>query len=185
MRVFGFLGWYVKEEGMDTGTRYFLLELSQHTPGLHNLSTTPYLVFAALVFAALIVWSWRTCCKSISPRPASAQTRLFGLPPDADFLVPAFAFALALMLLFSPHYPWYVAWLVPFLALVPSLTAFAYVCGLFYMCTTALAVGTGAPQFLLNKILYGGVLIAFVLDFLIRRWPLHRPYFKHIREGQP
>jgi alpha-1,6-mannosyltransferase len=177
IRVFGFLGSYVQEEGMDTGTRYFLLELAQHVSGLHRLSTTPYVVFITLIFAALIVWCWRTCCSTESPRAGSAQTRLFGLPADADFLLPAFALALALMLLFSPHYPWYVAWLVPFFALVPDLTIFAYICGIFYMCTTALAVGTGPSQFLLNKILYGGVLVAFLLDLALRRRPSHRPYF--------
>jgi hypothetical protein len=89
------------------------------------------------------------------------------------------------MLLFSPHYPWYVAWLVPFFTLVPDLTVFAYICGLFYMCTTALAVGTGPSQFLLNKILYGGVLIAFLLDLFLRRWPFYRPYFTLApRDGQ-
>ncbi len=182
IRVFGFLGSYVQEEGMDSGARYFLLELAQHTPGLHQLSTVPYLVFAALIFAALVAWCWRTCCRPQPVRTDSAQIRRFGLPADAGFLVPAFALALALMLLFSPHYPWYVAWLVPFLTLVPDLTVFAYVCGLFYMCTTALAVGAGPQQYLLNKILYSGVLTAFLLDVLLRRWPIHRPYFRLVQE---
>lgn len=173
--VFGFLGSYVQEEGMDTGTRYFLLELTQHVPGLHNLSSKPYLAFAALVFAALMIWCWRTCCSPVWPKTESGQTRRFGLPADADFLVPAFALALVLMLLFSPHYPWYVAWLVPFFVLVPDIAVFAYICGLFYLCTTAIAVGTGPLQFLLNKMLYGSVLLAFVLDIILRRWPILHP----------
>jgi alpha-1,6-mannosyltransferase len=172
MHVFGFLGSYVQEEGMDTGTRYFLLELAQHAPGLHGISTGMYLAFAGLVFAVLTVWCWRTCCNPAWPRPGSAQTRLFGLPANASFLLPAFALALALMLLFSPHYPWYVAWLVPFLALVPDITVFAYVLGLFYLCTTAIAVGSGPLEFLLNKILYAGVAVAFVVDILLRRFQL-------------
>ena len=172
MRVFGFLGGYVQEEGMATGARYFLLEFAQrHAPGL-RLSTAAYLVFAAAVFGGLIFWCLRTCCDPGWPRAGSAQTRLFGLPAEADFVVPAFGLALALMLLFSPHYPWYVAWLVPFLTLVPDITVFAYVCGLFYLCTTALAVGYGPLQFLLNEILYGGVLVAFLVDLCLRRWRL-------------
>jgi hypothetical protein len=63
------------------------------------------------------------------PKVNSAQTRIFGLPTGADFVIPAFSLAIALMLLFSPHYPWYVAWLVPFFTIVPDLTAFAYICG--------------------------------------------------------
>jgi alpha-1,6-mannosyltransferase len=177
MRVFGFLGGYAREEGMDSGKRYFLLELMQQIPGLHSLTNALYLTFAAVVFAGLILWCWKTCC---NPRRSTAgdwQSSSFHLPADADFLVPAFALALALMLLFSPHYPWYIAWLIPFFALVPSLTAFTYICGLFYLCTTALAVGHGPPQFLLNKILYATVFIAFIIELVLRRWPIHGPIF--------
>ncbi|MDP9051323.1 MAG: DUF2029 domain-containing protein, partial [Acidobacteriota bacterium] len=164
IRVFGFLGGYVQEEGIDTGTRYFLLELTQHMRGFQSLSTKTFLVFCALVFAAITVWCWRTCCDPSWVSAGSRQTRLLALPANADFLVPATVLALALMLLFSPHYPWYVAWLVPFLTLVPDITVFTYVCSLFYLCTTAIAVGYGQQQFLLNEILYSVTLIACLLD---------------------
>jgi hypothetical protein len=177
--VFGFLGGYVQEEGMQTGARYFLLQFAQHVPGLHDFSTRRYLIFAAFVFGVLIGWCWRTCCNPAWAAAGSAQTRLFGLPPGAAFLVPAFALAVALMLLFSPHYPWYVAWLVVFLTLVPDITVFAYVCGLFYLCTTAIAVGYGPKQYLLNEMLYSTVLIAFLVDLALRRWPV----FRLAREG--
>ncbi len=170
MGVFGFLGGYVKEEGMETGTRYFLLEATQRLRGLHDISTDTYLVFVALVFAALLVWCWRTCCNPRKPSAAQGLAKTLGLPPDADFLVPACAIALALMLLFSPHYPWYVAWLIPFFALAPSLTVFTYTCGLFYLCTTALAVGSGPLQFRLNEHLYGAVVAAFVVELILRGW---------------
>lgn len=183
--VFSFFGGYVHEEGLQTGTRYFFLELVQHLPGLHGIGTKPYIIFVALVFFGLTEWCWRTCCRPIETADANWQSGAFGLPSDANFLVPAFVLAFALMLLFSPHYPWYIAWLIPFFVLVPDLTALAYICGFFYMCTTPLAEGTGAPQFLLNKILYGGVFLAFLVDCSLRRWPIHRPYFKLIPEGQP
>ncbi len=182
MKVFGFLGGYVHEEGIDTGTHFFLLELAQHMPGLHTVSTGSYLGFVALVFMALSLWCWRTCCKPTWPEADSAQTRIFKLPAGAGFMIPAFSLALALMLLFSPHYPWYIAWLVPFFTVLPDITAFAYICGLFYMCTTSLAVGSGPRQFLLNEILYGGVAFAFLLDILLRRWPMHRRFLRPLRE---
>ena len=182
MQVFGFLGGYVQEEGMETGTRYYVLELTQHLPGLHNLSTTPFLAFAALVIASLTLWCWRTCCNPSWPKANSAQTRLFHLPANAGFLLPAFSLAFVLMLLFSPHYPWYVAWLVFFLTLVPDITVVAYVCGLFYLCTTDLAVGSGPKQFELNSILYAGVFVVLLLDIALRRWPVHRPWFPLNRE---
>jgi alpha-1,6-mannosyltransferase len=173
MQVFGFLGGYVKEEGMGTGTRYFLLELAQRLPGLHTLPAGVFLVFCGLVFAALMLWAWNTCCRT----DAESGSEVFKLPAKADFLLPAFALSFALMVLFSPHYPWYVAWLVPFVVLVPNLTVFTYICSLFYLCTTAMAVGFGPLQYRLNEYLYGSVLAAFVVEIVLRRWPLHRAIF--------
>jgi hypothetical protein len=46
-----------------------------------------------------------------------------------------------------------------------------YVCGLFYMCTTALAVGTGPKQYHLNEILYSAVLIAAAVEVVLYRLP--------------
>ena len=144
---------------MATGTRYFPLDLVQHLPGLHGVSNAMYLVGVVAVFIGLMVWAWQTCC-----RPDSVQEA---------FLWPAFGFALALMLLFSPHYPWYVAWLVPLLVLRPNLTVMTYICGLFYLCTTALAVGYGPKQYLLNEILYGAVAIAFMIEMASRSMALN------------
>jgi len=152
--VFGFLGGYVQEEGMDSGTRYFPLAWVQHLPGLHGVSNDAYMAFAAAVFGGLAAWAWRTGCREDSSRDA--------------FLGPAFGLALALMLLFSPHYPWYVAWLLPFLVVLPSLTVMTYVGGLFYLCTTALAVGYGPKQYQLNEILYSAVGIALMIEVLGR-----------------
>ncbi len=153
--VFGFLNGYVEEEGIDKGTRFFPLEFAQHLPGLHALPNALYLAFAAAVLGALTLWSWRRAT------PADAA-------PGA-FLAPATGLALAMMLLFSPHYPWYVAWLIPFVVLLPSPTVITYTCGLFYLCTTALAVGSGPKQFHLNEILYSAVLIAFIIELALRR----------------
>lgn len=178
MRVFGFLGGYVQEEGMQTGERYFLLGMAHHLPGLHALPTPAYLIFCCCIFAGLFVWCWKTCCRTNHADAACVeQTRQFGLPPMARFILPAFVLAFVSMLLFSPHYPWYIAWLIPFFTLVPSLTVFVYIGGLFYLCTTALAVGQGPLQFLLNEILYGSVSITFLVEVVLRRWPVHRHLF--------
>ena len=161
--VFGFLGGYAKEEGMDSGARYFLLDLAQRVPGLHALPSAVFLVFAAGIFLALTVWSWRVA-----------------MPPDSRpgaFLPVALGFAVALMLLFSPHYPWYVAWLVPLLVLLPNLPVLTYTCGLFYLCYTELAVGYGPQQFKLNEILYSAIAIAALIEFGLRKWPRTRAWF--------
>jgi hypothetical protein len=161
-KVFGFLGGYVQEEGMQTGERYFLLEQAQHLPGLHALPTAAYLVFATLILGGLSIWALR-CSWSEDMRTNRA-----------GFLVPTTALAFALMLLFSPHYPWYVAWLAPLFALLPWLPLGAYLLGLFYLCTTALAVGSGPKQFLLNQILYGIVAVATLLHLALRRAAQYR-----------
>ena len=173
MGVFGFLGGYVQEEGMATGARYFLLELAQQIPGLHALPTAIFLAFAALVFAALSLWAWRTASPpAATARPTHRETEAEQLRPHgrAAFLPPALELAGALMLLFSPHYAWYVVWLLPFYTLMPNLPTLAYVMGFQYVYSTALGT-PGPPMFLGNKILYGGVAVAAVLMVLSRRVP--------------
>jgi alpha-1,6-mannosyltransferase len=163
MGVFGFFGGYVKEEGMETGQRFFLLEWLQHLPGFHDVPEKAFLVFAALVLGSLSVWAWQAASPYDSPR--------------AEFLRPAFALGAALMLLFSPHYPWYVAWLVPFFVLLPSLPAITYIGGLFYLCTTSLAVGSGPEQFKLNEILYTAIIVASIVEVVLRNVPQTRHWF--------
>lgn len=157
--VFGYLGGYAQEEGMTTGSRYFLLELAQQIPAFHSLPIGGYMVVAAVVFAALSISAWKTCCRSDSQ-------------PGA-FLSVAFVFAGALMVFFSPHYAWYIAWLVPFLALQPNLPIMVYLMGFFYLYTTELAE-PGPKMFLANEILYALLAFACCLHFALRRWPIHR-----------
>ncbi len=159
--VFGFLGGYVEEEGMASGSRYFLLDLAHHVPGLQGLPTGIFLAFAAATFAGISWWAWQTA----SPRPGltvrGPQSMAEQLRPNevAAFLPPAFALAGALMLLFSPHYAWYVIWLVPFFTVLPVLPGITYVIGFFYLYTTALAA-PGPKMFLANEILYGILVVA-------------------------
>jgi len=178
--VFGFLGGYVKEEGMATGARYFLLELSQRISGLHNLTPTAYFIFCAAVTAAIVWWCWKT---------ASQQRSLaldhFGPTGDPSFLPPAFALAAALMFLFSPHYAWYIIWLVPFFTLMPNLPILSYLLGFFYLYTTALAE-PGPKMFLANEILYAAVFAAFLIQLALNRWPIHRTLFvQHSTASEP
>jgi hypothetical protein len=108
----------------------------------------------AAVFAGLTVWAWRASA------PGAA---------DSEFLGPAFGLAVALMLLFSPHYAWYVIWLIPFFALQPDLTVLVYLMGFFYGYTTEWAV-PGPKMFVLNAWLYGATALAFLVWTAWRRW---------------
>ena len=152
MKVFGFAGGYASEEGMNSGSRYFLLDAARRLPGLGNLGIPAFLVLCVLVFAPLLVWCWRA-----NRRPGFA------------FLPPAAALAFALMLLFSPHYPWYVAWLVPFLVLMPELPGFVYTYSVFYWLTTRFAE-PGPKMFFANTWVYGATAVAFALWLAWRTW---------------
>ena len=165
--VFGFAAGYVQEEGLESGMRYFLLELARRLPKLHGVPVAGFVLFSAAVFGGLMLWAWRTCSDASDPPTA--------------FIGPAAGLAFALMLLFSPHYPWYVIWLIPFFALLPNPPMLAYLMGLFYGLTTALAV-PGPRMFLLNEYVYGGTAIGFCVWWLARRWPLHRPLM--VTEGE-
>ena len=185
--VFGFLGGYVAEEGMSNGTRYFLLEQAQHLPGLHALSPTMYTAFAGLVLAIISLWAIRSAWQTtpsfnIGEDLQDLKSQLQPHAPAA-FLPPAFAIAGALMLLFSPHYPWYIIWLLPFFTLLPNLPAFAYILGLFYLCTTALAVGSGPKQFLLNQILYSAVAIATIVSVFLKRTSAGAHLTSYLKSG--
>jgi hypothetical protein len=84
--------------------------------------------------------------------------------------------AAALMFLLSPHYAWYIIWLVPFFTLMPNLPILTYLLGFFYLYTTALAE-PGPKMFLANEILYAAVFAAFLLQIIFSRWPIHRTLF--------
>jgi alpha-1,6-mannosyltransferase len=174
--VFGFMGGYVHEEGIETGSRYFLLELPRHLPGLHHIPVLIYLLLSTVVFAALAYWSWQAANSKSTHGPASFWLRMFRLPENAAFLPGAMFLAFAMMLAFSPHYPWYLAWLIPFGVLLPNLPLFTYTLGLFYLSATSLGAGTIASQYRLNSILYALVVLAAILEWMVRagyqRWML-------------
>ncbi|HTW45969.1 MAG TPA: glycosyltransferase 87 family protein [Acidobacteriaceae bacterium] len=166
--VFGFLGGYVREEGIKTGTRFFLLDMVQRLPGLHHVPVSFYLVLAATAFVVLGIWSWKAGNSGSQGRLTAFWLRLFRLPEQAAFLPGALFLAFAMMLAFSPHYPWYLAWLIPFAALLPNLPVFTYTLGLFYLSTTSLGAGTMESQFRLNCVLYAAVLLACAFEGIIR-----------------
>lgn len=162
--VFGFLGGYAKEEGIDSGTRYFLLDYANRTHGLEWLTKTDYIAFCALVMGAICVWCWK--------RATDETVNVRGRLPA--FVRGAMMLAMALMLLFSPHYAWYIAWLVPLLALDLNWVTLVYVCVFFYGFTTRWAV-PGPKMFVLDTWIYFAVACAVVMQAVwtrarVARW---------------
>jgi hypothetical protein len=163
--VFGFLGGYAKEEGIDSGARYFLLDYANKTRELEWVTKADYTMFCVVVFAAIAVWAWR-----------NASSERLGI--DVKVQKPAFAraammFAMALMLLFSPHYPWYLAWLIPLMALDVNWITVTYVCAFFYGFTTRWA-DPGPKMLALNTWIYFAVACAVVLQIVWIRTGLMR-----------
>jgi alpha-1,6-mannosyltransferase len=103
--VLGFLPGYVREEGLQSGSGYFLWNLVKSmVPPLGALGVLPYLMLAAVIMAALALFILR--------RDGSADR----------FIADAMTLAVAAMVLLSPHYAWYFAWIVPFLCFAPRLS---------------------------------------------------------------
>ena len=137
LHVLGFLPEYAKEEGLDSGSRYFLLTLTRNSLHWQRLPTLAFHVFAALLLLALAWSAWLR-------NQAGSMTAL-----RYCFLI-----ATALMLLFSPHYPWYYLWLVPFLSVLPYVPMVYFVTACFYLYTTSLA-NPGPAMYYMFQWLYG------------------------------
>jgi alpha-1,6-mannosyltransferase len=120
--VLGFLPEYAKEEGLESGSRYFLLTLARHALHWDGLPTAVFYGFAALLLLGL------------------ASVAFFKGEGSALAAIGySFAIATALMLLFSPHYPWYYLWLLPFLCIIPNVPMLYFMTACFYLYTTQLA----------------------------------------------
>ncbi len=146
--VVGFLPTYAQEEGIDSGGRYFLLTLARRT--LHtSVPAFPYVVVCAAVLL---------CLSYVAFRRDSQQTA---------FIFWSLVIATAANLCFSPHYPWYLLWLLPALTIVPWLPALYLVVASTYLFATRLAM-PGEPMYHLNMWLYGGFLCMLGYDLCLR-----------------
>jgi alpha-1,6-mannosyltransferase len=144
--VLGFLPTYAEEEGMKSGARYFPLAfLERHF--LVPIPTPAYLAVCAVVLGALAWWAYQR-----------------GVVPEAC-ISSGLVLATALTLCFSPRYPWYFLWLLPFLTLWPWRPAFFLVLAPTYLLTTRLGV-PGEPMYQLNCMLYGGFALLLAYDWL-------------------
>ena len=135
----GFLPMYTEEEGLQSGDRFYLLNLLPS--GWMNAHRVPvyhtFVVLAAAGFALATAWAfWR---RDADDR--SAVRRM------------AFVAAMFLVVL-SPAIPWYATWLVPFLCFLPD------VWGLYWMAAAAPVLylnwfyGNADEVFLQNSFLY-------------------------------
>lgn len=149
-RVLGYLPGYTQEEGLQSGARFFLLQLARALFGEARVPHMAYIVFALLVLGAVAAWCLRT-------RESNGQ----------DYAQRAALLATAFTVLLSPHYSWYFVWLVPFLCFVPAkyLGALMYLTAASFM--LYLTWFGDAPAQMLRLNLYIYLPPALLLLFLI------------------
>lgn len=100
-RVVGYLPGYAEEEGLQSGARFFLLQLARAFPGGAHVPRAAYVVFAVLALGATAAWC-------VFARESN----------ERDYVWRAALLAVVFTVLLSPHYSWYFVWLVPFLCFV-------------------------------------------------------------------
>lgn len=139
-QVFGFLGGYAGEGGLDTGYG-FLIPAILIRLGLESSAMAIFLPCAAVLLGAL---AWRSVFRQ-SPQTADIRG--------------AFQIVLACTVLISPHHAWYFLWFVPFLCFIRSPAA-------LYLTLSAVALyRVGWPPSLLGAaFLYAPFFILLVLE---------------------
>ncbi|MDQ2662539.1 MAG: glycosyltransferase 87 family protein [Candidatus Eremiobacteraeota bacterium] len=116
-RVAGYLPGYAREEGIDSGERFYLLNIF-HT--ILHIDVPPLLYIAGSVLVLGLLWV-------AAVRTDSKQTHL-----REAFLL---TIATAVTVFLSPAYPWYFAWLVPLCVLFNSRAVLylTLVCPILYV----------------------------------------------------
>ena len=146
-KVFGFLGQYVTEERLDQGSGIFLWLL------LGSLVPLPANAFAYYFPAAAAIMIVLAFALVMRERRPAAD--LWG----------GMVLAVTFLLLFSPHYAWYFAWLVPFLCFYPSVAVLYLTCMANWH-----YIGHWPPQLSDGLLLYGVFFLILAAELLLRRY---------------
>ncbi|HEV2955016.1 MAG TPA: glycosyltransferase 87 family protein [Xanthobacteraceae bacterium] len=149
--VLGYLGGgYQDEQGYLTGSGFFLVSLLRHL-GLPAPGGVAFSAFAALVLIAIAV--------AIAFRKTNGAGPAIYLP-----------LATAAVLLVSPHYAWYFAWLLPLITRAPyaPLIYVTLASFIFYLPP----IMNFDDYFTAGLWLYGGAALLALADFAVRSRPL-------------
>ena len=117
--VLGFLPQYAKEEGLQSGERYYPLDLIDYILDwcgvVHDLPPAIFTSMALAGLGAIAIWAFYR-----QPPLGSKDTETPG-----QWIFSAFVLALTFSTLLSSYYPWYYSWLALFLCFVPNSAALA------------------------------------------------------------
>jgi len=133
--VFGFLPGYIQEEGLSSGEGIYLLSRIQSLAGEDETISAAYFAAALVVLLALAVWLFL--------RPAAENGWIRG----------GTALVVVFYVLVSPHYPWYFAWPLLLLTMVPY-APMLYLAAASFILYETLQGEDAALLFRLNSLLY-------------------------------
>jgi alpha-1,6-mannosyltransferase len=136
-RTLGFLFGYARERGMESGEQFFLLSAIRRLPFGFHIPPSAFIVFAVLILGGLAVWMLR------KQQRANESYIVNGLVMAATFLV-----------LVAPHFPWYFAWLIPFLCFIPSIPVFYLTLSSFLLYLTWIYWETDAQVFKIKALMF-------------------------------
>jgi alpha-1,6-mannosyltransferase len=153
--VFGFLGGYVVEEGLDSGRGFYLWELLHRLAPSLAAGDLPYLVFAGAILGALVLYG-------VFYRRGS------------DDIGWAALLGFAFMVLLSPHYPWYFCWTITFLCFVPRASVQYLTVASVMLYFLEGGPDLKGPWLLVETVMYGPFALLALLEF-------SRPRLRSIR----
>jgi alpha-1,6-mannosyltransferase len=117
--VLGFLPQYAKEEGLQSGERYYPLDLIDYILDwcgvVHDLPPAVFTSMALAGLGGIAIWAFYR-----QPPFGRENSETQG-----QWIFSAFVLALTFSTLLSSYYPWYYSWLALFLCFVPSSAALA------------------------------------------------------------
>jgi hypothetical protein len=150
-RVLGFLPTYLQEEGLESGKVFYPLWL------LRTVLPVPTALYLAAAGALLVGLGLTVVLRRAPPPPWQSSLML----------------AAALVFATSPHFPWYLAWLLPLACLVPWLPV-------LYLVSTSFVLYLPVEFGLTGSITYGGFALLALAGWL--RGQVHDPWR---RRGRP
>ena len=117
--VLGFLPQYAKEEGLQSGDRYYLLSLIDYILEwcgvVHDLPPAVFTSIALASLGAIAIWAF------YRQAPLGKENA-----DQNQWIFPAFMLALTFSTLLSPYYPWYYSWITLFLCFAPNSAALGF-----------------------------------------------------------
>jgi alpha-1,6-mannosyltransferase len=144
-RVTGFLGGYFVDEAMINGQGLFLWALLHHAVSLPAAAYAYYFPVAGIFLLALAGYLFFRRSE-----------------PGAD-LAFAMVLAVAMMVIVSPHWPWYFIWLIPFVCVYPMWSIIYLTCA-----CSVLNFASFPPTALEQSVLYGPFFVILIAEAFVR-----------------